>query len=156
MEPIVSARIDEFTYMKVQPGDGTIYTMIFGDGVGGDHDNLYIAMGPGEKVVHGYFFRKSAAREMLRELVKWIRDGKSPWEFAREYHLFGYHASHSPRGDNWETTVMVLMSVVLTEVDVYDLATSPPYSQVFCLIEGVYNDDPQLIEIWVSYYTSIK
>ena len=122
MKAIVTHQ-DNFHYMKFQPGDGTLYTVLFGNMVR-DPDNMYIAIGSADYIRGGYFFRKSSVRELAYEMLKWIKnDSGSLFTFVSEYHYFDYQHTkinvfHEKDGNIWTTAVAVLFAVVYALGDV--------------------------------------
>jgi hypothetical protein len=113
MNPIPKL-VEEFTYAKIQPGDGTIYTIMYGPLR--HKESLYIAIGAGETVEHGYSFRLDSGWHMLNDLRKWIEnDTGSTIEFVESYHLFAYHDSHWRSDHNyWTMVVLVLLSAIMS------------------------------------------
>ena len=130
---------DNFSYAKFQPGDGTIYTVLFGDT---DEDNMYIALGSGDYIQGGYYFRRSSARELAQNMIRTILHGTETDtlpKFTQEYHLFSYQATkfYALAGDrkpSWTLAVIVLFSVVLALGD-------PLMDADLKFIGHVYRDD---------------
>ncbi len=132
--------LDNFNYMKFQPGGGTIYTVLWGDT---DDDNMYIALGSGDYIQGGYYFRRSSAIELAQEMAKWIVNEVAPLPaFTQDYHLFGYHATKfyalSNREPEWTLAVIVLFSVVIA-------LGRPTNEQDLNFISQVYRDDRQAV-----------
>jgi hypothetical protein len=132
---------DNFHYMKFQPGDGTVYTVLWGN-MFPDEDNLYIALGSADYIRGGYFFRQSSARELAREMVKWIENETASLPaFVQDYHLFSYHHTKfdvfdRDRKPDWTLAVIVLFSVILTLGD-------PTMDEDLEFISHVYRDNSQ-------------
>ena len=131
-----------FNYMKFQPGDGTIYTVLWGNQVGADDDNMYIALGSGDFIQGGYYFRRSSAIELAKEMSKWILNEVAPLPaFTQNYHLFDYQATKfyalaGRREPEWTLAVIVLFSVVLALGDVSN-------GEHLSFISYVYHDEQQ-------------
>lgn len=103
-----------FNYMKFQPGDGTIYTVLYGTMVD-DPDNMYIAIGPGDSIQGGYFFRKSSVEKLADRMVNWIYDDGRPLAqfMTEEYYVDYQHTKLAIYGGNrWTTAVAVLFAMV--------------------------------------------
>lgn len=145
MRPIVKFQ-DGFSYVKFQPGDGTIYTALYG-WLG--NDNWYIAIGSGDYIRGGYFFRESSAHRLLVDLVKWIDEGKLPLQFVQEYHLFAYHTTKInmfvDKDFDWTVAVAVLFSVIISH-------TSVSRTNAFDLIKAIYLDDSIGVTDWCVEY----
>ena len=144
MKTIVN-HIDGFRYIKFQPGDGTIYTAMYGQVKG---DNFYIALGAGDNTRGGYFYRKSSAEHMIIDLVKWIEDGKSPMGFTHDYHLFHHAASKTnvfmeSRAIDWTVIATVLFAAIVTLAD-------PSNGESYGLIPAVYHNDSGAIIKWAE------
>ena len=133
--------LDNFHYMKFQPGDGTIYTVLWGDT---DNDNIYIALGSGDYIQGGYYFRRSSAIELAEEMAKWItNEVASLPAFTQDYHLFDYQATKfyslaNNREAEWTLAVIVLFSVVIA-------LGRPTNEQDLNFIGQVYRDDGQAV-----------
>ena len=116
---------DNFHYMKFQPGDGTLYTVLFGN-MAGDSDNMYIAMGSADYIKGGYFFRKSSVEELAHDMIKWIdKDGRPLTQFVSEYHYFDYqhgkiNIHNQGSGGSWTSVVAVLFALVYALGDITD------------------------------------
>ena len=138
----VVEHIDRFRYVKFQPGDGTLYTAMYGQA---DGENLYIALGSGDGILGGYFFRIESAREMLVELKKWIDTGKTSLEFVQQYHWISYIRSHM-RSDNpheWTVIVMCLFAAIVAYAD-------PSNGEAYGLIPAVYCNQDSLVLEWLE------
>ncbi len=144
-----------FNYMKFQPGDGTIYTVLFGRMVD-DTDNMYIALGSGDHIRGGYFFRISSVAELAREMIKWIVSDRGPLtQFVREYHYFEYQHSKlniftREEGNTWTTAVAVLFALVFALGDVSN-------SEHLSLISYVYyNNSAEVLEFFYEVGLSVN
>ena len=132
---------DNFHYMKFQPGDGTIYTVLWGDT---DNDNMYIALGSGDYIQGGYYFRRSSAVELAQEMANWIvNEIASLPQFTQDYHLFDYQATKfyalaGRRKAEWTLAVIVLFSVVIA-------LGRPTNEQDLNFIGHVYRNDGQAV-----------
>ena len=130
---------DNFHYMKLQPRDGTLYTVIYGY-MKNSPDNMYIAIGPGDMVRGGYFFRLSSGRQLALDMHEYIQNGgKNLHSFMLEHHLYGYHATKLMDAGKWTRCVAILLSLVLPNND-FD----------FPFIGDVHNNDIQAVEATIG------
>ena len=156
MEPIIKLE-EGFQYMKFQPGDGTMYTAIFGNI---DNDNMYIALGPGDMIQGGYFFRRSSARSMLVALREWVEGGGMPREFVQDYHLFHYHATKVNNKFNWTVAVFVFLSALLTVTSVHAggmaYISETAGEGVFDLIKFVDRNNGEEVLSWLDTWAPLS
>ena len=122
MKAIVT-HLTGFHYMKFQPGDGTLYTVLFGN-MARVPDNMYIAIGSGDHIKGGYFFRRSSVEELAYDMIEWMdKDGRPLTQFVSEYPYFDYqhgkiNIHNQGSGGNWTSVVAVLFALVYALGDI--------------------------------------
>lgn len=140
MKAIVDGK-EYFTYMKLQPGDGTLYTVIFGIV---DDDNLYLAIGPGDYIAGGYFFRASSSYMMLEELHQWIINDKGTlFEFLDNYHWINYMEGKFFDGHSWTPKIACLVAAVIQHADASN-------SESYELINAIDHNDSERVLGWLK------
>ena len=119
MDAIIRYESD-FHYLKFQPGDGTMYTAVYGDLTDPEerYGNIYVAVGSADYIRGGYMLRHTSLYEMLLELRKWIDADKLPIGFVKKYHLFAYFDTKMSYGQTrnatWTDKMAVLLAAVIT------------------------------------------
>ena len=99
-------------YLKFQPGDGTIYTVMYSRYPdSSDKDNLYVAIGAGNEIAGGYLMRRSSLRKLAQRIMA-TDDGEYLPKFLKEDHYIQYWLSHFD-GFTWTGVVAVLFGMVL-------------------------------------------
>jgi len=141
MRQVVKSSPKDFTYLKFQPGDGTLYTAIYGIPNQYDSDNLYLAIGSGDGITGGYFFRASSAKEMLADLQKAIEKKTNLNVWARAYPWTQYIRTHLRNTHEWTAIVACLLVVVLF----FGSERPVPTDEDLRLIEYVYRNMPDRV-----------
>jgi len=130
-------------YLRIQPGDGTIYTAMVCSYPDNDPDNMYLAIGAGDNIDGGYFMRRSSLIKLARRLLA-IDNDQEMTSFLKNDHYINYWLSHY-KGYDWTGIVGVLAGMVMA-LSSNNLNTS------LKIIGGIYHSEHDLVRGNLVYW----